>query len=470
MLTVNTPSIVTKQLAFNRVGEKRKVRVSSNFLDIMGFKPGMGITVQPRADLNGFSVEPAAINQQTHQVYERRYKPKARCNNPLETVVEFSGQALIDNCFPRYIERFHLEMRQNKLIFTPVKNRTFSIVERFKKNSPFNAFVALTGGVDVFALEALGWKTEIVLEHRPLEARDKSSGRNLSEVHALNTLVNGKPRILLNEDIHHLDLDKLGNLMADCPPIGFAHYSLGCDDHSNAKGSSDKVRALEDLSTMIDMVYPALKQIELMEPAGVLVENVPNFKSSGAGVMMATSLRRMGYFVTEMVLNGLDFGAHQGRERYYLVASVFPGFVSPVPLHGVKNTLWPMIEKHLPNCTDVTDLKSIKARENTTRGLPPYLTKNSLSCPTILKSQDRGIKDAIYIQDGGRIKKPSVELVQELMSIPSDFNVSWMAKEQATETLGQSVDYILHSAVMRAVTEHFTLNCGRHTLIRHSNI
>ncbi len=41
MLPIVSPSVVTKQLAFNRVGDKRKVRVSSNFLDVMGFKPGM---------------------------------------------------------------------------------------------------------------------------------------------------------------------------------------------------------------------------------------------------------------------------------------------------------------------------------------------------------------------------------------------------------------------------------------------
>lgn len=64
---------------------------------------------------------------------------------------------------------------------------------------------------------------------------------------------------------------------------------------------------------MLDMVYPALKQIEVVNPAVVLVENVPNFKASGAGAMMGTTLRRMGYFLTEMVLNGLDFGAYRGE-------------------------------------------------------------------------------------------------------------------------------------------------------------
>ncbi len=34
---------------------------------------------------------------------------------------------------------------------------------------------------------------------------------------------------------------------------------------------------------MLDMVYPALKQIEVVNPAVVLVENVPNFKASEPG-------------------------------------------------------------------------------------------------------------------------------------------------------------------------------------------
>ena len=153
--------------------------------------------------MGGFSVIPATDELQTHQVYQRRYQPKSRSNNPLETVIEFSGQGLIDKCFPRYTERFHVEMRKGRVVFTPVANRAFAIADRFRKTSPFRAFVALTGGVDIHVMESLGWKAEIVLEHRPVEARDRASGRNLSEVHALNTLVNSSPRILLNEDIHH---------------------------------------------------------------------------------------------------------------------------------------------------------------------------------------------------------------------------------------------------------------------------
>lgn len=464
---VSVPDVITKQLAFNRVDGQRKVRVSSNFLTLMGFNPGSDIKVEPNGLLQGFTVTPSSGDEKTHQVYQRRYRPNGRSNNPLEAVVEFSGQGLIDSCFPSFTERFHVEMRHGRLEFSPVANRAFSIAGKFRKCDPFRAFVALSGGVDVLSLNQAGWATDIILEHRPMEARDRAAGRNLTEVHALNTLVNGAPRILINEDVHQLDLIKLAALLEECPPIGLAHYSLGCDDHSTVKSKRDKERALEDLSTMIDMVYPALKQIEVVQPAVVLIENVPNFKTSGAGTMMATSLRRMGYCVTDMVLNGLDYGGLQSRERYYLVASVFPGYVPPHPQLRLSNSLWSIVEKHLPQCLDVTNLNSIKARAVTTRTMPAYITRNSFHCPTILKSQDRGIKDAVYIFDQGRVYKPTVELVQELMSIPASFDVSWMAKEQATETLGQSVDFALHTAVLTSVKEHVTINCTNHTLIKY---
>lgn len=462
------PSIVTKQLSFNVVGEKRKVRLSTNFLSMMGFKPGLGVAVLPQGQHKGFALVPADVlgGAATHQVYQRRYN-HGRCNNPLETVVEFSSQRLIDTCFPSYTERFHVEMRKGRVMFSPLPNRVFSIIERFKKSSPWRAFVGLTGGVDIHVMEALGWTADIVLEWRPPESRDIASGRNLSEVHALNVLHNASPRIVLNEDIHHVDMDRLASLLDECPPIALAHYSLGCDDHSTAKSAKAKVRAVADLSTMVDMVYPCLRQIEVIKPAVVVVENVKGFATSAAGVMMTTVLRRMGYHVTESVLKGLGFGAYQGRTRYYMVASVFPGYQPPVEALNVRPGLWSVVEKHLPHCTDITGTRVVAARETALRKPPAYLTRDSIICPTVLKSQDRAIKDGIYIKHEGRVYKPSVALLQELMSIPKDFDVSWMALEQATETLGQSVDYALHHAVMSSVKGHIKMNCGRRTVIRH---
>lgn len=460
----HSPNVVTKQLAFNRIGGKRKVRLSTNFLQLMGFIPGECISITPNNKaLQGFSISPSVSG--THKVYSRKYR-RARTNNPLESIVEFSNISLLDNCFPSYTERFHVDMRHNQVVFTPMANRVHSIHKKLSRSKLLSAFVGLTGGVDIHCIESLGWKAEIVLEHRPQEARDVASGRNLSEVHALNTLLNGSPSILINENIYEIEMARLERILTEAPPVTLCHYSLGCDDHSTAKSKRAKEFSLKDLSTMYDMVYPVLKQIELISPAVILIENVKQFASSGAGKILGTTLKRLGYNVTEMTLNSLDYGARQGRERYYLVASIYPGFEPPKALARTNTPLRKMIESHLPECREVTNNRSIAARSTKKRNMPNFITVDSLFSPTFMKSQDRGISDAVYIKHEGRIYKPSISLMKKLMSIPDDFNVAWMAKEQATETLGQSIDYVLHHSVMKQVTYHVNLNIGPSSIVR----
>jgi DNA (cytosine-5)-methyltransferase 1 len=462
----HSPDIVTKNLKFSEISAGRRLRLSTNFLQGIGLTPDMRLkAILPEGDkLSGFSVVPDENGP--YKVHQRGYK-RSRSANPLETVIEFTGQELLNNAFPAYTERFHVDMREGKVTFTPMANRVHSIHTKHKKTTALNAFIGLTGGVDVHCMEAMGWKAEVVLEHRPEEKRDASSGRNLTEINALAVLANAKPRVLINEDIYSLEMHRLEQLLEATQPITLCHYSIGCDDHSNAKSQSDKEKSVEDLSTMLDMVYPVLKQIECIKPAAVLIENVPAFKKSGAGAILLTTLRRLGYFSTEKVHFAPGLGGKQGRSRYYLVASIYPGYEMPVENEPSSETLKTVIDRHIFECKDVTDNKSIKARATKGRNMPNYVKDDSIYCPTIMKSQDRMISDGCYIERGGRIYKPSLDMLKELMSIPSDFNIDWMPKEQATEVLGQSIDYSMHHAVMSSVTKHLKDNLGGGSIVKY---
>lgn len=461
-MQAHAPEIVTKALALNRVGDRRRVRVSTNFLPLLGFGEGDRLAVEPLPGrFNGFVAKPDLFG--THKVHVRSYKHK-RTNKPHEAVVEFADQQLMDDAFPGYVDRFHVEMRRGLLRFTPMQNRAFEIMRRFKKASPWNAFVALTGGVDVHCMESVGFKTQVVVEHRPAEARDIAAGRDLSEVHALNCTVNGRPRIVINEDLHHIEIDRLQRLLQGRPPISTMHFSLGCDDHSNAKSKAAKAKSLEDLSTMVDQIYPALRQIEAIQPAVVIVENVPAFGASQAGQIMATTLRRWGYHVSAENLLATEHGGVQTRRRHYMVASVWPGFSFPEVQPQPTESIWPMVEPHLADCRDVTDTSSIQQRQAGVRGKPNNITTESTTCPTVMKSQSRGVKDAVYVEHEGRILAPSAGLIRDLMSIPRGFDSSWMAVEQEFETLGQSIDYAMHHRVMEAVRDHIRLHAGQRTV------
>jgi DNA (cytosine-5)-methyltransferase 1 len=458
----HVPNTVTKQLAMNIVGDRKKVRVSSNFLPLMGFEPGKRLITVPSLD-GGFTVRTS--DQGDLQVYSRRYNTRARANNPMEAIVEFASQSLLSKTFPPGTERFHVRMKQGDLKITPVPNRVFNIQKRYQGHDPLRAMVALTGGVDIRCMADVGIHTDVVLEYRPDEARDVAAGRSLNEVHALNTLRNGGPRLLLNEDIYTVDPARLRKLIDEGDPVTTYHISLQCDDASSAKSASAKAKSIDNLTTTLDQIYPMLRQVEALECPLVIVENVRQFKNSHAGIIMRSMLRRWGYHVSDMTLNARDFGGVQNRTRYYMVASIFPGFEAPQPQDRSGDSIWPLVEKHLHECRDVTDSYAVKSRGTSNR-CSTYITRESTYCPAVMKSQARILKDGLAIQDAGRVYTPSEGLIKSLMSIPQDFDTSWMAAEQSIETLGQSIDYKLHHRLMESVKQHLLDNMGQRTILR----
>lgn len=452
------PEVITKELALVRNGEHRKVRLSTNFLPLMGFEAGRrhAVEVLPRLDGIRLTFDPKG----PQQVYQRQYK--TRRNNPFETVVEIGSQSVLDAALPSYTERLHFTMRHGEILIRPLANRTFSIRRNLANESnPFNALVAMTSGVDVRCLMDTGFAIQAVLEYRPQEARD---ARDLTETGMLTVLANSKPRYVFNEDISTIDWRRVASIMESGPQIAVAHISLQCDEFSNVKAASLKQRAVEDLSTSSDLVFDALRMIETTNPACVVLEQVPGFAKSPEGNLLRIKLRKWGYHVTEGVFRADEYGGKTRRERMYLVASVFPGFEMPMPSGPSTSPLWNEIEPFLNECRDVSHTKTLMDGLQT--GRARLLSPASLCSPTILKSQLRQAKDSVFIaMPDGRYLFPSLELLQHLNGIPADFDFQSVSSEVCGEQIGQSIDYPLHEAICKAVHGHIADNVGRHTVV-----
>lgn len=83
---IYVPDTITKELKIITTPEgKRKIRLSSNFLPLLGFEHGTRHSVDPIGNMTGLRLEFATDGRQ--KVYQRRY---ARRNNPLETVMNYS--------------------------------------------------------------------------------------------------------------------------------------------------------------------------------------------------------------------------------------------------------------------------------------------------------------------------------------------------------------------------------------------
>jgi len=456
--TAHVPEVITKELALVRNGDHRKVRLSTNFLPLMGFEAGRrhAVEVLPKHEGIRLTFDP----QGPQQVYQRQYK--TRRNNPFETVVEIGSQSVLDAALPGYTERLHFTMRHGEILIRPLANRTFSIRRNLANEAnPFSALVAMTSGVDVRCLVDTGFEITAALEYRPTEARDS---RDLNETGMLTVLANSRPRYVFAEDISTIDWRRVASVMENGPQIAVAHISLQCDEFSTVKASSLKQRAVEDLSTSSDLVFDALRMIETTNPACVVLEQVPGFAKSPEGNLLRIKLRKWGYHVSEGVFRADEYGGRTRRERMYLVASVFPGFEMPQPTGARTSPLWSEIEPFLTGCRDVSDTKTLMDGLHT--GRARLLTPASLCSPTILKSQLRQAKDSVFVaMPDGRYLFPSLELLQHLNGIPADFDFQSVSGEICGEQIGQSIDYPLHEAVCKAVHKHIAVNVGQHTVV-----
>lgn len=455
------PEIVTKELQMVRIGERRKIRLSSNWLTLMGFEPGVRHDASPLGQHAGLRLSFAPNGRQ--KVYERSYS--RRKNNPFEAVIEIGAQSLLDASIPGYTERLHFTLRYGEVVIRPLPNRTFAIRSRLKREiNPYAATVAMTSGVDVRCLQDSGFYIDSILEYRPPEARDRV---DLTETGALTVLANAKPRLLMNEDISRVDWDRVRSLMDDAPQIAVLHISLQCDDYSTAKGATLRRQAMDNVSSTRDLAYDALRMVETIQPAAVLIENVAGFRNL-EGELVALKLRKWGYHVSEAVLNAGDFGGLTRRERYYLVASVFPGFQMPQPTASGPQPFWPQIAPFLDGCRDVSHTRSLQ--EGIRTGRARLITPTSPLSPTVLKSQMRQAKDSIYIEAGeGRYLLPSLELLKHLNGLPTDFNLNSVGAEVAGEIIGQSIDYPMHDQLVRRLHQHIGANVGRHSVTVYSN-
>jgi DNA (cytosine-5)-methyltransferase 1 len=154
-------------------------------------------------------------------------------------------------------------------------------------------------------------------------------------------------------------MDRVRALAQEGVPIGCLSLSLQCDDFSNVKANSLKEKSQREGTSSKNMAYPGLRLIEVVRPATVMIENVPAFGTSEQYRMVSQILTDWGYTVQDSVMAAPQYGGLTLRKRFYMVASVFPGFEFPKPQEVATSPLWTQIEPYLANCRDVSHSKSL---------------------------------------------------------------------------------------------------------------
>ncbi|MBL83351.1 DNA cytosine methyltransferase [Marinobacter sp. TBZ242] len=177
-------------------------------------------------------------------------------------------------------------------------------------------------------LRDAGFSVEAAVELDPLAA----------ETYAAN-----HPAVrLFNEDIRSLSSIDLLNacglkkgeldLLAGCPP---------CQGFSRMRLNNKKRRMSDPRNRLIDEV---LRLVRDVFPKAIMLENVPNLARYSRFLKFKSELRKLGYKVTDEVLDVADFGVPQRRRRLVLLASREGALNHPQPV-SQRTTVRSVIEE-----------------------------------------------------------------------------------------------------------------------------
>ncbi|OBZ07562.1 DNA (cytosine-5-)-methyltransferase [Bacillus sp. FJAT-27264] len=168
-----------------------------------------------------------------------------------------------------------------------------------------------------------------------------------------------------------------------------------------------------------------LSYVEALQPLAIVMENVPdvlNYGGHNIAEEMCEALEELGYVCKYTILNSVNYGVPQMRERMFLIATiedlkVEPSF--PNPSH------WIDIPRGYENARKVA-LKTIEQLDDNTRFVSPPLPSTALE-PALTAEQALGDLPKITNHLKGEMKKGAKRFT-EVIPYPADVEVSDYAK------------------------------------------
>lgn len=136
-------------------------------------------------------------------------------------------------------------------------------------------------------------------------------GRYLEIADQNNHAVSDRTRLVVGtlEEVEAKDLSE----------VDILNVSLSCTIHASC-GKAKKGLAIAEEDSSITSMFGLVRIIKATRPSIVVSENVTEAMSSASYLMLKAELLRLGYRISETVLNSDQAGSIENRERYWFVA------------------------------------------------------------------------------------------------------------------------------------------------------
>lgn len=208
--------------------------------------------------------------------------------------------------------------------------------------------------------------------------------------------------------------------------------------------------------------------LKAKHPPAFLLENVRNLASHDGGKtfrIIYDHLRSLGYFVHAQVLNALDYGVPQKRERVIIVGfseDVPFEFPAPVPAFERK-TLSDILEKDVPQKYYVRDaIRQSRLERLKDKNFPkPYISHENISgsiTPHPYSSALRAGASANYLLVNDE-RRPTEREMLRIQGFPDTYRIV-VSYSQMKKQCGNSVAVPVIGAVAEQMLSALRKHCG----------
>jgi len=248
------------------------------------------------------------------------------------------------------------------------------------------------------------------------------------------------------------------------PCVDILEMGLPCSGASVAGRAKNKTDMAESHPHVGWLVAPAMAILARVNPAIVLIENVPAYSSSASAEIMRGQLKYMGYTVNEAILDGSDFGSLEHRKRWCVVAVRegldfdFNSLIHPKAPKNLGEVLDNSIPRDDPRWKEMAGLKAKQERDKAAgKGfMMQKVTEETTKCPTITKGYQKNRSTDPKVQhpenkDLLRLFTPAEHA--RIKRIPEVLILGIDSATMAHEILGQSIIYTVFESVAQGIGE-----------------
>ncbi len=437
-----------------KLGEARgisRVWLEGQKLAKEGYEPGMKLDLKPVGDrvvltpseTGKFLVSKRTKNGQVTPLLEIREQSLAKI---------FDG-----------VEMLRVSIQRGKIIITAhhqqelVNERVDRLINKVANQEPLSVCSIFHGGGVLDAamhagLEQAGIKSKLAMA---IELEGKyldSSRRNNPELWDENS-------IAIESPVQFVPLNK------NPPPVDIVIGGIPCTGASKSGKSKNKLEYAESHEAAGAMFFSFLRIVQVLNPALVIIENVPEYADTASWVVIRSVLDSLGYEMQERILEGPEFGSLENRKRLCGIAlsKGLGGFdLSNVrTLHNKPATLADILESVPLDSSRWKDFSYLADKEVRDKAAGKgfsrqLLTGNEATCGTIGKGYAKCRSTEpflIHPQDEGLSRLFTPVEHCRVKGIPESV-IDGLSDTVAHEILGQSVIYPVFEAVAFELGTH----------------